>query len=227
MKAKLPCSILLAVLTACGAIATSHAASVISDDIANDVSPTFTTGDGLLTINGYSDSFTTPANLTSDGPGTWFGVGAGSALSGAETLTLQLDPTVGLSGFGDIWTRAEITISGFTSDPGFAPVGSPSGQLGASYSAGTLTVNLDWAGGELRDYTLSNLGASAGQTLFISLDAGTGPQWAITHLDYGVVAVPEPGAASVLLLGATALFAAKRIRNKGIRRGGRGASADA
>lgn len=214
MKTNIPSSILLAVLTTCGAIATSHAASVLSEDIPSDVSPTFTTGDGLLTINGYSDSFTTPANLTSDGPGTWFGVGAGSALDGAETMTLQLDPSVGLSGFGDIWTRAEITISGFTSDPGFTPVGSPAGLLDSSYSSGTLIVNLDWIGGTARDYVLSNIGASAGQTLFINLDSATGPQLALTHLDYA--ALPEPGAASVLLFGATALFAARRIRSRRI-----------
>lgn len=214
MKTRIPSSILCAVLTTCGAIATSQAASVLSDDITSDVSPTFTTGDGLFTINGYSDSFTTPANLTSDGPGTWFGVGAGSALDGAETMTLQLDPSVGLSGFGDIYTRAEITISGFTSDPGFTPVGSPSGLLDSSYDSGTLIVNLDWIGGGTRDYVLSNVGASAGQTLFINLDSATSPQLALTHLDYS--ALPEPGATSVLLFGATALFAVRRIRSRRI-----------
>lgn len=211
MKAKLLSNALLAILTTCGVIVTSHAATVLSDDITNDVSPTFTTGDGLLTINGYSDLFTTPANLTSYGPGAWFGVGGDQALSGAETLTLQLDPSVGLSGFGDIYTRAIITISGFASDPGFAPVGSPAGVLGSSYSAGTLTVNLDWNGGTARDFTLSDLSASAGQTLFINLDSATAPQWAISHLDYAVATVPEPASLTLVLLGG-AFLAAHRQR---------------
>jgi hypothetical protein len=205
-----PSTTLLAVLTTCGIIATTQAASVLPGDIPNNVSPTFTTADSLLTITGYSDSFTTPANLTSDGPGTWFGVEGGSSLNTAETLKLELAPDVGLSGFGDIWTRAVITISGFTSDPGFTPVGSPAGLLGSSYDGGTLTVNLDWNGGTARDYILSDLGASAGQTLLLSLDAATSPQWAVSHLDYA--AVPEPAAVALVLLGATMLVAMRRIR---------------
>jgi hypothetical protein len=184
----------------------TQAASLVSGDIPSNTSPTFTTGDGLLTLKGYSDSaFTVPGNLVTDG--TWFGVGAGAALNGTETLMIQLAPGVGLTGFGDIWTRAVISISGFTSDPDLN-IGSNPGVLGSSYSPGLLTLNLGWNGGGARDFTFANPSASAGQLLSISLDAATAPQWAITHLDYAFV--PEPSTVALGLLGGLSVFIAKR-----------------
>ena len=178
----------------------THAATVSAGNIPNNVSPTFTTGDGLLTLTGYSDSaFALPSNLTSTGPGTWFGVGGNTALDNTETMKLQLSPGVGLTGFGDIYTRAVISISGFTSDPGLN-IGANPGVLGSSYGAGALTLNLDWNGGGARDFTLANPSASAGQLLSISLDFATAPQWAVTHLDYAVV--PEPSSMALLFVGA-------------------------
>jgi hypothetical protein len=191
--------IIAIVLAGIAASLPTQAASVVSGDITSNVSPTFTTADTYLMLNGYADSASTvPANLTSDGPSTWFGVDAGSALSGTETMTLQLAPGYGLIGFGDIYTRAVITISGFVSDPGL-DVGSNPGVLGSSYSAGTLMLDLNWNGGGARDFILADVSASAGQLLTISLDSITSPQWAITHLDYAVV--PEPTAMSFALLG--------------------------
>ena len=177
----------------------AQAASVVSGDIMSNVSSTFTTADTYLTLNGYSDSASTiPAILTSAGPSTWFGVGAGDALNGTETMTLQLAPGYGLTGFGDIYTRAVITISGFVSDPGLN-VGANPGVLGSSYGAGALTLDLDWNGGGARAFTLADVNASAGQLLTVSLDFATSPQWAISHLDYAVV--PEPTALSLALMG--------------------------
>lgn len=190
----------------------TQAASVVPGDISSGVSPTFTTGDGLLTLNGYSDSaFAVPANLTSSGPGTWFGVGGGDALNGTETMTLQLAPGVGLTGIGDIWTRAVISISGFTSDPGLN-IGANPGVLGTSYSAGVLSLNLDWNGGAARDFTFANPSASAGQLLSVSLDFATAPQWAITHLDYAVV--PEPSSIALLFLGAGMVWSRARVSRR-------------
>lgn len=185
-------------------------ASVVSGDITNNVSPLFTTADTFLTLSGYSDSASTvPANLTSDGPGTWFGVGAGSALTGTETMTIQLAPGYGLTGFGDIYTRAVITISGFVSDPGLN-VGANPGVLGSGYSAGTLTLDLNWNGGATRDFILNDVNASAGQLLTVSLDFAAAPQWAITHLDYA--AVPEPTAISIALMGLGLMLARRSVR---------------
>jgi hypothetical protein len=193
------------VLTAIGLAGSGHAGTVVSSDIPDDVSPTFTTADGLLTINGFADSASTvPANLTSYGPSAWFGVAESEALNGTETMTLQFAPNVGLTGFGDIWTRAEITISGFLSDPGL-DVGANAGVLGSSFSGGTLVLNLNWNGGTVRAFTLADVAASSGQLLTISLDSATAPQWAITHFDYAVV--PEPSVAGLLLLGGGILLA--------------------
>jgi hypothetical protein len=187
----------------------TQAASVVSGDVPNNISPTFTTGDGLLTLTGYSDSaFATPANLGSGGAGAWFGVGGDAALNGTETMKLQLSPGVGLTGIGDIWTRAVISISGFTSDPGLN-IGSNPGVLGSSYSAGLLTLNLDWNGSGARDFTFADPSASAGQTLSVSLDFATAPQWAVTHLDYAVV--PEPSSFALLFLGAGLLWSRARV----------------
>jgi len=194
-----PIRIIAIVLASIAASLPTQAASVVSGDITSNVSPTFTTADTYLTLNGYADSAATvPANLTSYGPAAWFGVGAGDALSGTETMTLQLAPGYGLTGFGDIYTRAVISISGFVSDPGLN-VGANPGVLGSSYSAGTLMLDLNWNGGGARDFILADINASAGQLLTISMDFATAPQWAITHLDYAVV--PEPTAMSIALLG--------------------------
>jgi hypothetical protein len=191
-----------------GVSLSTQAGTVVSGDIPNNISPTFTTGDTLLTLTGYSDSaFATPANLGSAGAGTWFGVGGDAALSGAETMKWQLSPGVGLTGFGDIWTRAVITISGFTSDPGLN-IGANPGVLGSSYAAGVQTLNLDWNGGGARDFTFADPSASAGQLLSVSLDFATGPQWAITHLDYAVV--PEPSSIALLFLGAGMVWSRAR-----------------
>ena len=204
-----PTQTVIAILAGIALSLPTHAATVTAGDIPNNISPNFTTGDGLLTLTGYSDSaFALPSNLTSSGPGTWFGVGGNTALDNTETMKLQLAPGVGLTGIGDIWTRAVITISGFTSDPGLN-IGANPGVLGSSYAAGVQTLNLDWNGGGNRDFTFANPSASAGQVLSVSLDFATAPQWAVTHLDYSVV--PEPSSLALLFLGAG--FAWSRVRS--------------
>ncbi len=205
---------LLITLAAASFCFASQAQSILPGMISTGGSSSFITSDGLLTIKGFSDAASTvPANFTTGGnPPAWFGVEANGALMNADTMKLFMAPGVGFTGFGDIWTRAVISISGFSADPGFAPVGSPAGINSSSYAAGVLTVDLAWNGGTARDYTLSNPAASAGQVLTIALDAATAPQWAVTHLDYAVV--PEPGTLSLLALGGlAAALASRRARS--------------
>ena len=197
------------ILSAVSTVMTSQAGTIVSGDIVSGTSPTFTTADGKLTITGYSDSASTsPQNLFTAGAGTWFGPGPDQAIGGPDTMKLQLAPGAGLTGFGDIYTRAVITISGFVSDPGLN-IGANPGVLGSSYSSGVLTLNLDWNGGGNRDFTLSDPSASLGQTLTISLDANTGPQWAVSHLDYTTV-VPEPTSLALAMLGGLSAVVLKR-----------------
>jgi hypothetical protein len=134
-------------------------------------------------------------------------VGPNDALDGTETIKLQFASGAGLAGFGDIWTRAVISISGFVSDPGLN-IGSNPGVNSFSYSSGVLTLDLGWNGGGARDFTLADPSASAGQLLTVNLDYATSPQWAITHLDYAPV--PEPSIAAVLLLGGGMIWARAR-----------------
>ena len=189
---------------------TSQAGTVLPANIINNSSPIFTTADGLLTLKAYSDSASTiPMNLGKGG--NYIGTGNAGAMSGHQTMTLQFAPGVGLTGFGTIWTRADITISGFVSDPGLN-VGSDPNVISDSYNSGVLTLNLNWDAGTIYHFSLSDPNASAGQLLNISLDYATGPQVAFSELDYALV--PEPSVAALGLLGGLAAFAsARRFRS--------------
>lgn len=189
---------------------TSQAGTVLPANITNNFAPTYTTADGLLTLEAFSDSASTiPMNLGTGG--NYIGTGNGGAMSGTQTMTVQLAPGVEWTGFGDIWTRAVVTISGFTSDPGLN-VGSNPGIIANSYSGGVVTLNLNWNAGSIRNYTFDNPVASAGQLLNISLDYATTPQIAFTELDYAPV--PEPSVAALGLLSGLAAFAsARRFRS--------------
>lgn len=189
-----------------------QAGTILPGDVPNNVSSIFTTADTLVTLRGYTDSASTmPGNFYSAGAGNWFGTGSNQSLDGTETMTMQFAPGVGLSGFGDIYTRAVITISGFLSDPRLN-VGSNPGVLANSYSSGTLTLNLDWNGGGFRNFTLADQSASAGQLLTVSLDYATAPQWAIANIDYAAVPVPEPTTIAVGLVGLATLGLVRRFR---------------
>jgi hypothetical protein len=185
---------------------TTQAGTVWPADVVNNSSPIFTTADGLLTLEAYSDSASTiPMNLGTGG--NYIGTGNHGALSGTQTMTVQLAPGVEWTGFGDTWTRAVVTIAGFTADPGLN-VGSNPGIISDSYSGGVVTLNLNWNGGSIRNYTFDNPVASEGQLLNISLDYATGPQIAFTEFDYALV--PEPSVAALGLLGGLAAFASVR-----------------
>jgi hypothetical protein len=189
---------------------TTQAGTVWPADIVNNSSPIFTTADGLLTLKAYSDSASTmPLNLGTGG--NYIGTGNHSAMSGTQTMTVQLAPGIDWTGFGDTWTRAFVTISGFTSDPGLN-VGANPAIISNSYSDGVVSLNLNWNSGGIRHYTFDNPAASAGQLLTISLDYATGPQVAFTEFDYAPV--PEPSVAALGLLGGLAAFAsARRFRS--------------
>ena len=162
--------------------------TLLGPDIPNNVSPTYATPDGLLTLTGYSDTpGTVPANLHENV--NWFGVDGGNnseSIDGTESLNAQFAAGGGLSGIGTRYTSGQVIISGFLSDPGFTD---PSGiATGVSYSGGTLsyTFNAPYSPEILVGFT--NPSASDGQTLSFHTDGAPGSQLTLTRINYASVA---------------------------------------
>lgn len=105
-----------------------------------------------------------------------------------ETLMLDLAEDVGLSGLDVKWTRAVVTLTGFTEDP--------QGSTG-TYNAqtGTWSVTQAWTGDTTVRYQFSNIQASLGQSLTLSaLDpAAPGCQISLTavHFTQGNLHSPD------------------------------------
>jgi hypothetical protein len=131
---------------------------------------TYTTPDGALTVRSFADlTAQTPANFGTyldQCFGTYGGTNNGG-IDGNETVTLQFAPGYGLSRLGSVFsTYSQVSIYGFTSDPGFSDPAN--GSYNATYSDGLLTF-YPKDGGHYT-YFFSNRAASAGQTLRINAD---------------------------------------------------------
>lgn len=158
--------------------------TLIGPDIENNISPTYTTPDGKLTLAGYADTpGTVPANLYRNV--NWFGVAGGinsESIEGAESINLQFTGGAGLNGLATRYTTGSIVISGFTADPGFSD---PSGiAQNVSYSAGTLTFNFDAPKSPEVSVAFTNLAASINQTLSLHTGGSAGDQLTLTRIDY-------------------------------------------
>lgn len=193
--------IVLSLCLAGGASLSANAGTLWATNISDNVSPSFTTADSLLAVTGYSDSnHLSQANLGTGG--NWFGVyggGNNGAIDGTESLTIHLANGVGLSGIGNVWTRSQVIISGFLSDPGFTDPDNYAS--GVTYGSGTLTYFYDWDSGTEHDFTFASPAASDGQTLVLNVfDPNQGGwQATVTRLDYSVV--PEPAVLNLLAAG--------------------------
>ncbi|BCX49700.1 hypothetical protein HAHE_36080 [Haloferula helveola] len=156
---------------------------------------TFTSNDRLLTF--------TTTNSFSTGPGgNWIGDSNGTnvnAFDDGETLTIGIDLTSRLSGFGVRWTNCTIRISGFLADPQ-AQVAAIGGSVGsASWDGATnsLSVTAPWDGGTIRNVTFDNPDATLGSTLVVSIPEppnAANAQATFTHFDYlaSGAALPAP-----------------------------------
>ncbi len=167
-----------------GGIGYDRATLVMATDIAPNVSPTYISADGLLTLTGYADTpGTVPVNLNRNS--TWFGVSGGNnneSTEGAESISAQFAAGTSLTGLGTRYTSGQVVIAGFTADPGFTD---PSGiATGVSYSAGTLTYTFNSAGSPEIAVGFSNAAASTGQTLSIHTDGNPGSQLTLTRINY-------------------------------------------
>src|SRR6266850_6076719 len=165
--------------------------TLLGSDIPSNVSPTYSTADGILTLNGYTDTpGTVAANLYQNVD--WFGIAGNGpnneAIDGTESLNLQFSGTAGLSGLGMRYTWANVILSGFASDPGFTD---PSGMAtSVSYASGTLSFHLEsWRAPELV-FNFANVAASAGRTLSLHTDGSSGTQIAVSRVNYAVAAAP-------------------------------------
>jgi hypothetical protein len=167
-----------------GGIGYDRVQTVLGPDITSNVSPTFTSLDGLVTLAGYADTpGTVPANLYENF--NWFGVAGGAnneSIESGESLGVQFTANAGLSGIGTRYTSGQVLISGFIADPGFTD---PSGiATGVSYSAGILSYIFNSAGAPEIVVGFTNLAASIGQTLSFHTDGNPGSQLTLTRLNY-------------------------------------------
>ena len=162
-------------------------------DIPNNISASYTTPDALMTVSGYADSnATVTANLGQ--AGTWFGLcnsNASATIAGTECITIRFATNCGLNGLDHVWTHSQITISGFTSDPGLFD---PSGfATNVSYMGGTLTYYYPSDGGTNHQMAFLNLAASVGRTLRLNVyDSVPGWQAAISQIEYGTTGDRAP-----------------------------------
>ena len=96
-----------------------------------------------------------------------------------ESIGFQFAEESGLSGLDVVWTRAFVTLTGFTADP--------QGDIGTyNAAAGTWSVWQPWTGGTTTRYRFSNIQASAGRTITLTaLDPNlAGPQISVTAVHF-------------------------------------------
>ena len=173
-----------------GGVGYASTRTILGPDIPNEVAPTYTTPDGLVTLSGYADTpGTAPANLHETY--NWFGVSGGAnsqSIDGAESMSAQFANGIGLSGLGTRYTYGQVVISGFTSDPGFTD---PSGiATGVSYGSGTLSYTFSAPHSPELAVSFSNLAASAGQTLSLHTDGTGNSQLTLTRINYATAVAP-------------------------------------
>jgi hypothetical protein len=162
----------------------------LATDIPINISPSFGTPDGLLTLTGYSDTpGSVPAILYE--LGNWIGISGGSqndTIDGAESLNLQFAGGTGLSGIGTIFTSGQVIISGFKDDPGFSD---PSGMAtNVNYSGGTLSYTFNALNSSEIVVVFTNLSASIGQSLTMYTDGNPGSQLTLTRINYANSVAP-------------------------------------
>jgi hypothetical protein len=167
----------------------ANSQTLFAPDILRDVSPTYTTPDGLLKLTGFSDTpGSAPANLYENVD--WLGISGGNnseAIEGAESMSLQFGAAAGLSGISTRYTSGQVVLSGFTSDPGFVD---PSGTAsGVNYAGGTLSYTFNAPHAPEMGVKFSNVAASTGQTLSLHTDGTAGSQIALTRINYSLAQV--------------------------------------
>jgi hypothetical protein len=167
-------------LAATGATDSVEAADFPRDSSTN----TFSTTDSLLTFT-TSHLFSGNADFLGNTGGS--SAAERNAWNDDETLQIALAPGTQLKGFGLRWTVADIIITGFDDDP-HAVISSTNGTEGtAIWNPGenTLTLDIPWDGGALREVRFDNPAASTGNSLqFHFTDSSPGWQATFTYFNY-------------------------------------------
>lgn len=218
-------------------IAPAYAATITAADVP--AAPTYTTPDGLVTINAFSGG--APANIGTNG-GCCFGVEGGTnsvsitdgdgdpaTTADQQALTITLDPDAALDSISLIFSRASgpgtigdgFVVSGFAADPGtsYFSADNPAGtlnNLGAvtelDFTGDTVSADHFWRGGAVTVFAFSNPSASRGQTLTIIATDPDEPGAQITLNSIAYSAVPEPTAGLALLVATGSAAASYRRR---------------
>jgi hypothetical protein len=146
---------------------------------------TASNADNLFTVSAWADQASTvQANIFQFFLfiGVDSGVGNGALIDGTESMTLQLDNSVGASWISFNWTGgsggssdnsnlARVSISGFKSDPGASAVVNNQPRISdITYTNGILTFDdaFDGPGNDFSQLLLARATASAGATLTIT-----------------------------------------------------------
>ncbi|MBK1827315.1 PEP-CTERM sorting domain-containing protein [Haloferula rosea] len=166
------------------------------------------------------DDAPTPAGTIANNANAFNDVDTNPNNGNEQQLQFIFAPTIGFSQMTWDFSRADgpgpndgVFITGFVADPGATLSGAITTST-VSYDSGTGTLQLDLTGADFGGadgiLNLSNLFASAGQTLLLTVTDTTqhGAQLAITSISYDVV--PEPSALALLSLGGLALMRRRR-----------------
>lgn len=211
------------------ALQTAQAGVITAADIA-DGSGAFTTTDTLVTLTPYAEGGS--VGTFGSNELTLFGVTGGfnanslgdrdgnpATTADRESLGIGLDATVGLSQIAFAWGRADgpaaddgVVISGFLSDPGAAISGyGILNNNGITYNAGSLYVSVYAWSGTSTVLDFSNISASMGQTLTLSVNDSDAadPRLSMNSVSY---AIPEPATMGLLAaFGGGILFIRRRF----------------
>jgi hypothetical protein len=199
-------------------------AGVITGADVSDGQSTFTSNDGAVTLSASRGNSSASLNVSSGvigvegGDKENFVDNADGVLGGSdqEVLHLAFDPTYGLTNISFKFTRADgegaIRISGFESNPGAAVTADPgSSDISVSYNSveNVLSIDHPWQGPDMSTVSLTELSASQGETLDLSVydPDRAGPQATVAEIGY---AVPEPASLALLVLGGAMLLGRRR-----------------
>lgn len=166
--------------------ASASAVTVRATDFPRNSSvSSFTTTDGLVNFQ-TTNTFSGGGSFLGDsGPGATANLI--NAYNGAERLTMTLEAGVSLESFGLTFTNSNLTISGFSGDPGLS--GANAGTAAYNSRTNELTFRVSPITGAVTELTFANPETTDGATLVFSF---SGTQATFTSFTYEPSTEPAP-----------------------------------